>query len=188
MVTVQFIWPKRCLRDLIGTEEEQSRRSWRHAEPRVPTYIKTGTCPRHPWTWTPDLLRVMDLFERMGLATYEETTDPPASRHRKHPENASVALYSLPTSPDEIRHMGQATLFHGTTWKSLISFLLGGCRFSPSSGGGGETMITESCVGEDAIFTSKDIELAMTYATPCCFHDPKKTWVHEDPLIQDFRK
>ncbi len=48
-------------------------------------------------------------------------------------------------------------------------------------------MITESCVTKDAVFTSSDFDYALSYSTPCRFHDKNKTWICQDPLVQDFK-
>ena len=66
----------------------------------------------------PELERILELFERQGLMAYEGLTSLPASRNRIHPVNAEVALYSLPTCPADVEYMDQATLYHGTTFKS----------------------------------------------------------------------
>ena len=124
----------------------------------------------------------------MGLCVYEGVTTMPESCIHSNPENASVAMYTLPTCPKNIRHVGQAALYHGTTFKSLMNFLINGGQFLASIAGGGESKITESCVTEDAIFCSRDFNYAKQYATPCRFHNKKATEVSKDPLIQDLTR
>ena len=124
----------------------------------------------------------------MGMLVYEGGAPLPHMESPSHPVNARRAVYTLPTCPDEIKHLDQAVYFHGTTWKSWVSMMIKGGQILPSSGRGGETFITESCVDEDAIFVTKKLQHAMRYASPFRLHDPNATHLGQNPLIQDFRR